>query len=433
MPERRVKGKTTLRKLQSDPSDASVEELARTLLEEDRCTVQDAVEFWDVARKHSTPRARACFHGEHPSYFATGLYAHGGFTGLLTNMYRYPMTTAYLTKVFENYAGQETFSTLTVSDDVGVRCHRDVHNERDTENILVPLLSSDGGGVWVESLPEDHQWDDVWRQIPNGEWRRGHVHQLKAGSPLKFSSRLWHATEPWEGRRLLLIGYTPRMKAVTQPTYDSLLDAGFNPPVFRGHDFVTPTLNMMNLAAEDVGVDAVVFLVQEKSHGSGVRSSQALRDLHSLQEDILARLGQRAEFLNDILAEEEMLASELADVSQLVKDEASEARELIMDLLKDVQSQIDSVMKKSSSHFLWAAFLAEEESEALGDLESWLGSLEEDLGVTLTVPLDQVKANLANWVDSIAKELSNVEQGAGAVERISYAAARAWSLKANSV
>ena len=93
-----------------------------------------------------------------------------------------------------------------------------------------------------------------------------------------------------------------------------------------------------------------------------------------------------------------------------------------MDLLKDVQSQIDAVLEEPSNHFLRAAFLAEEESEALGDLETWLGSLEEDLGVTLTVPLDQVKANLANWVDSISKELFNVEQGTGAVER---AAARA--------
>ena len=402
-----------------------MEELARTLLEEDRCTIQDAVGFWEVARKYSTPRARAFFHGEHPSYFSTGLYAHGGFTGLLTNTYGYPVTTAYLTKVFENYAGQETFTTLTVSDDVGMRCHRDVHNERNTDNILVPLIASDGGGVWIESLPENHRWDDVWRQIPNGEWRRGQVHELKAGSPLRFSSRLWHATEPWEGRRLLLMGYTPRMKAVTQPTYDSLLDAGFNPPVLKGHDFVTPTLSMMNLAAEDARVDAVVFLVQEGSRRRKDRPNQALRDVHALQEDILARLGQRAEFLNDILAEEEMLASELADVSQLVKEEANEAKELVMDLLKDVQSQIDAVLRESSNHFLRAAFLAEEESEALGDLEAWLSSLEEDLGVTLTVPLDQVKANLEKWVDSISQELSNVERGTGAVERISYAAARA--------
>ena len=323
VPERRARGKNNIvRRMQSVPTDVPVEDLARTLLEEDRCSTQDAVEFWNVAKKHSTPRARAFFHGEHPSYFSTGLYAHGGFTGLLTNTYRYPMTTAYLTmtKVFENYAGQVTFTTVTLSDDIGMRCHRDVHNERDTDNILVPLVACDGGGVWVESRLEDHRWDDVWRQIPNGEWRRGQIHPLKEGVPLKFSSRLWHATEPWEGRHLLLIGYTPRMKAVTQPTYDSLLDAGFNPPAFKGHDFVTPTLNMMNLAAEDACVDAVVFLAQEKSHRQRGRSNRALRDLHSLQEDILARLGQRAEFLNDILAEEEMLASELADVSQLVKE-----------------------------------------------------------------------------------------------------------------
>ena len=77
----------------------------------------------------------------------------------------------------------------------------------------------------------------------------------------------------------------------------------------------------------------------------------------------------------------------ISDVSQLVKNQAREAKDLIMDLLKDVQSQIDMVMKESSKHFLRATALAEEESEAMDDLETWLSSLEEDLGVTLTVPL----------------------------------------------
>ena len=287
----------------------------------------------------------------------------------------------------------------------------------------VSKVACEGGGVWVESLPEDYRWDDAWRQIPNGEWRRGRVRLLQVGVPLKFNSWLWHATEPWEGRRLALIGYTPRMEAVTQPTYESLLDAGFNPPNQRGHDFVTPTLNMMSLTSEDACVDAVVFLAQEKPKRDKNKPIQALENLHSLQEDVLMRLGQRAEFLNDILAEEEMLASELADVSQLVKNEACEAKDLIMDLLKDVQSQIDMVMKESSKHFLRAAALAEE-SEAMGDLETCLSSLEEDLGVTLTVPLEHVKGNLENRVGSMAKELTNVEQGTGAVERIPYAAAR---------
>ena len=425
LPERRVRGKTTLRGVQATLKDDVVEGLARALLEEDRCSLGDALEFWDIARKHSTPRTRACFHGESPSHFSTGLYSHGGFTGLLTNTYKFPNTTAYLTKVFEAHSNQDEFATLTVSENVGMQCHRDVHNERSTENIIVPLVACKGGGVWVESLPENHRWDDVWRQIPSGEWRRGQVHELHAGVPLRFNSRLWHATEPWEGRRLVLIGFTPRMKSMTQPTYEALLDAGFNPPALRSHDFVTPALNMMSLTNEDAQVDAVVFLVRERRMPARDNPERALQDLHSLQEDILARLGQRAEFLNDILAEEEMLASELADISQLVKDEACEAKDLILDLLKDVQSQMATVAKESSNHFLRAAALAEEESEAMADLETWLASLEEDLGVTLTVPLEQAKGSLDKWVESMSKELTNVEQGTGAVARISYAAARA--------
>ena len=41
--------------------------------------------------------------------------------------------------------------------------------------------------------------------------------------PLKTKTAVTHGC----GRRLALIGYTPRMEAATHPTYESLLDAGF--------------------------------------------------------------------------------------------------------------------------------------------------------------------------------------------------------------
>ena len=140
---------------------------------------------------------------------AFGQYTHGMFSGLMSSTYRYPYTVQYLTRCFEEICPYDKFATLTVSEDVGMPCHRDLHNERDSYNVVLPLQDCDGGGLWIESEPDQFSLEDEWRPIPNGEWRRGQVHQLRAGTPIRFCARKWHQTEPWQGRRLVMIGYTP--------------------------------------------------------------------------------------------------------------------------------------------------------------------------------------------------------------------------------
>ena len=422
---RRLREKTSLMGAQAVKLEA--EDHAKMLLEAGCFEIQDLRELWDLAKRYSTPRARACVHGENPSYLSVGQYTHGAFCGLLSSTYKYPHLTAYLTRAFEEIAGTDIYAALSVFDNVGMTCHRDIHNERSSDNILVALTSCDsGGGIWVEAKPEDFSFEDEWRQISNGEWRRGRVHTLEAGVPFRFNARLWHQTEPWEGRRILLVAYTPRMGAITRPTYDALLDMGFNPPPFQGPDIVTPTLKMMGMASEDKQVDAVAFLVKKEKEGESLKrkAMEATAELQTLQEDVVARLHQRADFLADLLVEEEMLADELADVGRLVREEAMDSREAVMEMIKEIQLDLDKAIQESSKLFLRAATVPQEEIESMDDVEAYLEALEGDLGVTLTVPLEQVREHLHSWVEAMKKELNNVETTTGAVERISYSEAR---------
>ena len=422
---RRLREKTSLKSARATQDD--VEDKAKTMIEEGRFEIQDLCDLWKLAKQHSTPKTRTCVHGEDPSYLAVGQYTHGGFCGLLSNTYKYPHLTAYLTRVFEEVAGADTFAALSISDNVGMTCHRDVHNERFSDNIVVALAPCDrGGGIWVEASPEAYAVNDEWRQISNGEWRRGQVHDLEVGKPFRFNARLWHQSESWEGRRLVMIAYTPRMGAITRPTYDALLNMGFNPPPLQGPDFVTPTLRMMGMASEDKQVDAVAFLIKkEKSEEDAKkRASEATAELQALQDDVVARLHQRADFLAELLAEEEMLADELADIGNLIREEAMDSREAVMDMVKDIQQDLDQALKESTKLFLKAAVVSGEDFDAETDVEAYLEALEGDLGVTLTIPLDQVRAHLTRWVDAMKKELDNVETATGAVERITYTEAR---------
>ena len=112
-----------------------VEDMAKALIEDGHFDAQDLRGLWDIAKRHATPKNRTCVHGENPSYLAVGQYTHGGFCGLMSSTYKYPHLTAYLTRVFEEVAGSDTFIALSISDNVGMTCYRDVHNERLSDNI----------------------------------------------------------------------------------------------------------------------------------------------------------------------------------------------------------------------------------------------------------------------------------------------------------
>ena len=75
------------------------------------------------------------------------------------------------------------------------------------------LPCNEGGGVWMESSPETYSYDDEWRELPRGGWKRGRVHELQPGVPLEINPRRYHATEPWTGTRLVITAYAPELQA----------------------------------------------------------------------------------------------------------------------------------------------------------------------------------------------------------------------------
>ena len=427
VPERRVRGKTTLRALtRVTPARnaRAMEDLARALVEENKFAVGDMLRFWEEASEHAVPKGRQCLHGANPKYMAFGQYTHGMFSGLMSSTYRFPYTVHYLTRFFEEFCPQDKFATITVFEDVGMACHRDVHNERDSLNIVLPLLTCDGGGLWVELEPDQFSMDDEWRPLPTGGWRRGKVYAMEAGAPIRFNARRWHQTEPFRGRRLVVVGYTPRTGALQKETYDALLDLGFNPPPFPGQDVLTPTLNMFSIAPGSGSEDSMVLRGQAL-HVDKEATDQAIQALQTLQEDIIDRLQERAQCLRELLAEEEVIAAEFAQIGSMVRDEVGEANASIQDTLREAQQGLDRAVEAADTKLLKMAGVPENLMEDVGDIETYLSELTGDLGTTLTVPLEQVKENLPAWKPAIAKEIHNVEETTQALRRIPMQQAKA--------
>ncbi|CAE7395925.1 GIP [Symbiodinium natans] len=331
-------------------------------------------------------------------------------------------------KAISVYTGHNNFTSLIVADDAGMGMHRDSHNEPHRENVLVPLDFCEGGGVWVESMPQEFTLDDEWRKVPSGEWRRGRVRELQPGEPICFGPRRYHQTEPWKGRRLVVTLYTPRTSNLGLDSREALNDLGFNVPDTWAQPreamstSLQPMLAMIGMVPQDKNVDAVTFRMGVDKEEVPSEIQLALEEIDNLQEEVIERLQQRSAWLEDFLAEEEILREELAIVSQEAMEEAKQLRQTLRDMLEDSNSRINVARDNVQKVFLKVANLTAENKVA--DVEEHLNNLKEDLKVTLDVPLEQVKQNLEKWMEAIGKELQNLEKNTGALERISMDEAR---------
>ena len=215
----------------------------------------------------------------------------------------------------------------------------------------------------------------------------------------------------------MIAAYTPRTSRMTQPTYDKLVEYGFGPPPLppRVPDQLQQTiLKMMDVVEVRGTQEAVMFQMSTVEEESREKARDLSQELQQLQEDVLGRLRERRNWLQDLLAEEEILAEELTNVGEAVHEEIKSITGAVQDLINDVDQQVKKVEDRCHHIFLKVANVSDDKE--IGDIEECLVNLKKDLDVTLDVPLDQVKANLAKWVDPMASELANLETKTNSIE-----------------
>ncbi|CAE7478551.1 RE1, partial [Symbiodinium necroappetens] len=424
LPERRTRGKTTLAKAIVDANN-DIDNLAKSFLNNNQFQPEHVVELWELLKAKARPTSRTT-QGEGLQWLI-GQYTYGSQCGIVKDTYLHPAVTVYLVRAFKEMTGRDDFTALLLTENVGMKCHRDVHNNGARSNWLLPLQQcEEGGGVWMESSPESYSYDDEWRELPKGGWRRGRVHELQPGVPLEINPRRYHATEPWTGARLVITAYTPRTTSMKHDTYETLCEFGFNPPPLlpRVPDQLQQTvLKMLTMTKAKDEPEAVMFLVNEVEEEKREKARDVSRELRQLQDDVLNRLKERREWLREFLAEEEILAEELNIVGEAINEEIEGVNGAVRDLIKDVEEQIQKTEDKCHKLYLRVANVNDDKE--IGDIEEYLSNLKKDLDVTLDVPLDQVKRNLDKWVDPLKKELSNLEEKTDAIERRPIAEARA--------
>ena len=191
------------------PGSTEAEELAATTLS------QGCLDFQKVAtviRSSKLPirmqPSRECIGhvGQEPfKSWTLGTWRRGGVVGISTLTRERPNLVKLVNKMLQACHPAATWTSITTNDGVTVMPHRDSNNEPHTKNMIICLdgaVEGTGGGLWVEN-PQGK----AFRQIKPGMHLAGEVHNLRH-QPLQFDPSLWHGTEPWTGKRLVVTAYT---------------------------------------------------------------------------------------------------------------------------------------------------------------------------------------------------------------------------------
>ena len=161
---------------------------------------------------HTHVKKRPEIHKENPGgRIALGYYAYGNFKGICTRTVRWPQLTKYLNRFLYEYVGSSVdngrptfWSSITVLKDCPAAMHTDKNNLRGSPNYVISFGAGRGGGLWVE-----RPGGGVWRRTRNGDDLEGTVLDTN-GQAWEFDPRLRHASEPAEGERWVIAGYTAR-------------------------------------------------------------------------------------------------------------------------------------------------------------------------------------------------------------------------------
>ena len=299
-------------------------------------------------------------------------------------------------KAAKEITGQENFGCVAIVENIGMGAHRDSHNQRNSSNTITALTEFQNGQVWVERDQDDFTHLDEWRKVKDDLWKRGELHELLPGRPVTFPPYKWHMTEPWEGNRVALLTYTPRLTNLSAQDEEELRGLGFNLP---------PREKEVPQADSEEKVPTSSF--HSPCEEDGEPWSNGLQRLAEDQRDLLEELQERSVVLRRLLEEEEILLEQYRRVGQHVTEEADHTHQVLLDMIEQTSDAILQVEDDTVVRSLKGIRVEpmNQGEQRIGDVEQYLQGLTEELQVVIDVPLDQVKANLPLWIPSIDKEL----------------------------
>ena len=189
-----------------------IESLAHGMISQQKFSYSDCEQLIQQLPLKPVQKHRQMLGDQRVVYLVLGLFSYGNQYGVTRKTELFPQVTQYLNHFLHKHNSQPLPRTsLVVSFNNQLPLHTDRHNVAECDNCLIGLGKYSAGGLWVQhSLAKapDHQNQSI-KKLPNGKecWGTNHETRHRVA---RFRPHLWHATEPWEGDRIVLTSYVSR-------------------------------------------------------------------------------------------------------------------------------------------------------------------------------------------------------------------------------
>ena len=201
------------------------ESFAAQLLQQDKISKGDLVHLFEIL-PHSAPRRDSL--GSAGSAVTSGAYAHGkGIMGCRATCKSHPFSTEAFCRFIAQTDPEHCFTSFTVLDNVRSSVHKDSGNPASSVNLVVALSDFKDGQIWLED-PKGAVFREIESHVLPGRFL-----PVADGPQYLPAQSHWHATEPWVGRRLVVIAYSvgcPSQLTAQDRTTLCLLGFRLTPP-----------------------------------------------------------------------------------------------------------------------------------------------------------------------------------------------------------
>ena len=141
--------------------------------------------------------------------------------GLHLNTSNFPSSVQVVCSFIRQFSGGYPFAAFTILDQTQSDLHQDANNEPSSWNLVIPITSFEGGGIWYEA-------SSGTAPCPLDPSRHGHVLDVASGPQWLPAANAKHCTLPWSGRRCVVVAFTPRFLEKLDPKdVCRLHDSGF--------------------------------------------------------------------------------------------------------------------------------------------------------------------------------------------------------------
>ncbi|CAE7214179.1 RE1 [Symbiodinium sp. CCMP2456] len=356
------------------PSKAQLKEeiefQSRMLREKGSYTIEDVLEIYYKLEKLGDTDRRVKKKMDVKSWF-TGAFVHGGKAGPRSNVENFPQTSKLLVEFGKKFAKGKTFSAVGMARNAQLGLHRDLHNDPDSFNTVVPLTDFVEGNLWVQDDEVEEEMC-VMKTNPSGDRIRGKILEIKKGEATFFQPRQWHEVQPWVGDRIVLLMFTPRTSKLTPEDVETLSEAGFVFPQVTGKE-------------------------GERQHLPEIQEEE--RPLVNVKMLAMQGHPELPVTFDEIYDEDLLPGGECQPGTTGAPTHAEAIRNF-------AAAKLMKIVKKA-------------EVQCTPDIEKVLAELAQEnqpLQVTHTVSLQEVKRNLGAWKESAMKEFKNLVDSKNALK-----------------